>query len=102
MNAVDSLLADLQQHHVRIERRGDRIHMRAPRRPPDDLRARVRELKPALLAVLPDARVVRTVVKYRLRGGCPRSWCTAIGTRTREEVIEELHRLHGPTVEVLP
>lgn len=46
--------------------------------------------------------LARTVVKFRLPGGCPRSWCTAIGTRPREEIIEELYRLHGDTVEVLP
>lgn len=48
------------------------------------------------------ATLVRTVVKFRLPGGCPRSWCTAIGTRPREEIIEELYRLHGDAVEVLP
>jgi len=45
--------------------------------------------------------VSRTVVKFRLPGGCPRSWCTAIGAKPREEIIAELRLLHGDAVEVL-
>lgn len=48
------------------------------------------------------AALVRTVVKFRLPGGCPGSNCTAIGTKPREEIIAELRRLHGDVVEVLP
>lgn len=47
-------------------------------------------------------KVVRVVVRFRLQGGCPRSWCTAIGTKPREAIVEELRILHGAGVEVLP
>ena len=47
-------------------------------------------------------QVTRTVVKFRLRGGCQRSWCAAIGTRSRQEIIAELVQKHGDAVEVLP
>ncbi|MBN8480409.1 MAG: hypothetical protein J0L88_02335 [Xanthomonadales bacterium] len=101
--AVDSLLADLERHRVMIQRRGDRLTMRAPVPPPADLLARVREAKPALLSALPDAGVVtRTVVRFRLAGGHPGSWCAAIGTKPRNEIIADLRAIHGDAlVEVL-
>jgi hypothetical protein len=43
-----------------------------------------------------------TIVPFRLPGGCPRSHCTAIGTRSRDEIIAELRQKHGTTVEILP
>jgi hypothetical protein len=46
--------------------------------------------------------IERTVVRFRLPGGCPRSSCTAIGTKTRAEIVADLRRRHGNDVEVLP
>ena len=47
--------------------------------------------------------VTRTVVRFRLVGSCPRSWCSAIGTKPRAEVIADLQAIHGDALaEVLP
>jgi len=54
-------------------------------------------------ATCAEKTVARTVVKYRLRGGCPRSWCAAIGTRSRDEIIVDLRERFGDRlIEVLP
>ena len=79
--AVDYLLAELRRHHVRIERHGDRLRMKAPAAPPDDVLASVRRLKPELLLVLPDAdrKQTRPLLNFRLPGYAANSWATAVG-----------------------
>jgi hypothetical protein len=44
---------------------------------------------------LREKTVVRTVVRFRLPGGCSRSWCAAIGVRPREEIIAEIRQKYG-------
>lgn len=47
----------------------------------------------------------RVVVRFRLVGGCPRSWCVALGRPglTREQIIADLRWRHGDAlIEVLP
>ena len=47
----------------------------------------------------------RAVVKFRLVGGCPNSWCTALGApgRSRETIVGEIVEKYGTRlVEVLP
>lgn len=67
-----------------------------------------REQTPVAVASLRVARdataqqVTRTVVKFRLPGGCPNSSCAAIGPYSRARIIAQLHDLHGSDVEVLP
>lgn len=53
MNTAAALLADLQAHDVAVVPEGDRLRLKAPKGTmTPDLLARVRECKPALLALL--------------------------------------------------
>jgi hypothetical protein len=101
--AVDLLLAELQQHHVSIERRGDRLRMKAPAPPPDELLVAVRQHKPELLKLLPDSdRPTRAIVRFRMPGTPSNSWCTALGApgNTRDELIGDVLQ-RWPHAEVL-
>jgi hypothetical protein len=100
--AVDHLLAELRQHHVSIERHGDRLRMKAPVPPPDELLVAVRQHKPELLRLLPDAdRLTRAVVKFRLHGTPTNTWCSAIAACSRAELVADV-LLRWPDAEVLP
>lgn len=91
MNTARDLLAEIARHHVHIERHGSRLHMRASAPPPADLLQRIRQRKPELLAVLPDADQ-RAIVRWRAPNFPPGSWCVAIGAPglPRERVVSDL------------
>jgi hypothetical protein len=49
---VQQLIAELAQHGIRVEARGDRLRLRGPSAPPVELHERVRQAKPELLQLL--------------------------------------------------
>src|SRR5688500_10958747 len=99
--SVDHLLADLRRHHVEIERRGDRLKMRAPAAPPSDLFQRVKAHTPELLLMLPDAiRLARAVVRFRLTDTPSNTCCAAIGACSRDELVADV-LTRWPHAEVL-
>ena len=71
-----ALLAELATYSVTVERHGDRLCMRAPKAPPDELVERVRDHKPELLAMLPDSDV-RPVLHFVLPDYAPGAVATA-------------------------
>lgn len=84
MSVAHDLLAELAEHHVRVERRGDRLRLRAPAPPPADLLERLRQHKPEVLPLLPDVAAIkhgvnRPVLHFRLPGYKPNEWATALG-----------------------
>jgi hypothetical protein len=91
MSAAHDLLAELERHHVHVERHGDRLKMRAPAPPPGDLLARINANKAALLDTLPDADA-RQVLHFRLPGHPVNAWATYIGRpgESREQVQASL------------
>lgn len=92
MNEVAAvLLAELKNHAVEVERHGDRLRMRAPQAPPDDLLDRVSANKPALLAALPDVDA-RPVVHFRLPDNAMNTVATYLGRpgQSRESVTSSL------------
>lgn len=76
--SLADLFADMERHAVTAERHGDRLRLRAPQRPPDELLAVLRASKAALLAALPDADA-RPVVHFRLPGHPADAWATYLG-----------------------
>ena len=88
-----SILAELRQHQVEVERHGDRIRMKAASPPPADLIARVSTCKAALLALLPDAeRPTRAVVHFRLPDHPANAFAALLGRpgESREAVLTSL------------
>lgn len=75
MSAAHDLLAELARHHIRVERRGDKLKLRAPAPPPADLLERLRQHKAEVLSLVPDPNV-RPVVQFRTSGS---AWATALG-----------------------
>ncbi len=89
--AVDHLLAELERHHVQIERRGDRLKMRAPAPPPAELVQRIKTHKPELLRLLPDAiRLERAVVRFQLSDTPSNTHCAAIGACSHAELVADV------------
>lgn len=104
MTVAHELLAELERHHVAVERHGARLKLRAPAPPPADLLDRLRRHKPALLAVLPDADGTRRpVIRFRLPDHPANGWATMIGTpgQTEDELLASLQQ-RWPAVEVRP
>ena len=93
MTVAHDLLDELRQHHVHIERHGDRLQMRAPARPPADLLARLKAHKPALLAALPDVDAdTRHVLHFRLPEHPANAWASLVGRpgESRDAVLVSL------------
>lgn len=91
MSTARDLLKELERHQVIVERRGDRLRLRAPRQPPSDLLERLRRCKPEILPLLPDANE-RPIVRWRLPDHPPNTWVTAIGPAgtDRNKVAREI------------
>lgn len=102
MSAAE-ILDHLKQHGVRIERHGTRLRLSARTAPPADLLRRLQAAKPDVLAVLPDvdAPTPRAVVRFQLPGCPANTWATAIGGKSRAEIVAEILR-KWPDAEVLP
>lgn len=78
MNAVD-LLAEVSRAGIHLTRRGDKLHVSAPRGTVTPaLRERLTQAKPELLRLLPDPNA-RPVLHFRLPGYGIRAWATAMG-----------------------
>lgn len=101
--AIDHLLAELRRHHVRVERHGDRLKMKAPSPPPDELLAQVRAWKPDLLRALPDADS-RPVLHFRLKDYSANTWATALGWpgETLGSLAADLRQRFGDALELRP
>ena len=99
--ALESILDELRRHQVEVQRFGDRLKVRAPVRPPDEVLERARQHKAELLAVLPDLAapsptVSRAILRFKTQS-MPR-WGIALG-ETREQVIADLKLRLGDDVE---
>lgn len=96
---VAELLDRARRHGVEMEPAGDRLKLRAPERPPDDLLDDLRRHKPALLEALEAERAREAVVDEAwrrlqalyLRAGQPSGWLTD-DVRDAEEEAEALWR----------
>lgn len=90
--ASHPVLDELWDHRIVVERHGDKLKMRGPSAPPADLLAKLREAKPELLALLPDADAPRAVVHFRRPSDPADAWATMIGRPgdSREGMVTEL------------
>lgn len=99
-SAAQTVLDELQRRGVRVERRGDKVHMSAAAPPPRDLVERVARHKREILGLLPDSSA-RPVVHFRPPGGPDDAWATLLGWpgETREALVAYLHeRFPGAVV----
>lgn len=102
MSAAHDLLRELAEHHVRIERRGDKLKLRAPAAPPAELLERLRQHRPEVLCLLPDPNR-RPVVQFRFPDTPPNAWAVALGLpgESVESLVAGLKQ-RWPGVEVRP
>ncbi len=100
-STAEALIESLARRGVRLSRRGDRLHVEAPR---GAVTAALRETllarKPELLVALTAGEASaprRAVLHFRLRGHSPNAWATALGRpgEPLERLLAELGTRFG-------
>jgi hypothetical protein len=107
--APDVLIRELAARGIRLSRRGDKLHVAAPRSVvTDELRRVLTANKPRLmlaLACTTPSVAQRAVVHFRISGDAPNAWATCLGApgETVESVVNDLEaRLGERLVECRP
>jgi len=98
VTVAETILSELREHGVELERRGERLRVRAKVAPPQDLLQRLRTYKTELIRLVPDP-TERSHVNFRLSTDA--GWATAVGKpgESSAELAADL-RQRWPEVEI--